>query len=143
MYIFLIITLRTFLISVSALLLENCLKYFDDVTCWLSGERSMPFGLLVILVVQILNGPQIIFCYFFRMLNLVIFQDRLLSKCIDSWYLVCATPPTLLCQCFWNFTGVVVMVWRCASGFDIIFGLFFVTFSACWTQSFSLNWYLI
>ena len=28
-------------------LLENYSKYFDDFTCWLSGERSLPFGLLV------------------------------------------------------------------------------------------------
>ena len=30
-----------------ALLLENYSKYFNDFTWWLSGERSLPFGLLV------------------------------------------------------------------------------------------------
>ena len=31
-----------------ALLLENYSKYFNDFTWWLSGERSLPFGLLVL-----------------------------------------------------------------------------------------------
>ena len=44
--------------------------------------------------------PQIDFYYFFRSLNLVIFQARILSKGIDSEYLVCATPPTVLCEFF-------------------------------------------
>ena len=30
-----------------ALLLENYSTYFDEFTCWLSGERSLPFELLV------------------------------------------------------------------------------------------------
>ena len=30
-----------------ALLLENYSEYFNDFTWWLSGERSLPFGLLV------------------------------------------------------------------------------------------------
>ena len=30
-----------------AVLLENYSKYFNDFTWWLSGERSLPFGLLV------------------------------------------------------------------------------------------------
>ena len=51
--------------------------------------------------------------------HLVIFQARILSKCIDTGCLVCTTP-TVLCQSFWNFTGVLVMVWRCASGLDIV-----------------------
>ena len=42
-------------------------------------------------------NPQIDFCHFFCILNLVIFQARILSKCIDSGYLVCAAPPTVLC----------------------------------------------
>ena len=29
-------------------LLENYLKHFDGSTCWLSGEQSLPFGLLVL-----------------------------------------------------------------------------------------------
>ena len=28
-------------------LLENYSKYFDGYTCWLSGERSLPFDLLI------------------------------------------------------------------------------------------------
>ena len=41
--------------------------------------------------------PEIIFCHFFRSLNSVIFQTFLPLKLIDSGYLVCATPPTVLC----------------------------------------------
>ena len=29
------------------ILLENYTKYLDDFSCWFSGERSLPFGLLV------------------------------------------------------------------------------------------------
>ena len=64
---------------------------------------------------------------FFRILNLVIFQSWILLKCIDSGYLVCATPPAVLCQSFSNFTSVSVMVWRCACGLDIIIRLIFLT----------------
>ena len=55
-------------------------------------------------------NPQIIFCHFFAFLTFVIFQVRILSKGIASGYLVCATPPTVLCQSFLNFTCVFVMV---------------------------------
>ena len=62
----------------------------------------------------------LIFVTFFRILNLVVFHIWILLKCIDSGYLVCATPPTVLYQSFWNFTGVFFMVWRYACGLDII-----------------------
>ena len=71
--------------------------------------------------------------HFFRILNLVTFKAWILSKDIDSGYLVCTTPSAVLCWSFWNFTGVFVMVWRCACGLDIILRLIFVTFSAFWT----------
>ena len=38
-------------------------------------------------------NPQIIFCHFFRNLNLVFFQALLLSTYVDSMYLVRVTPP--------------------------------------------------
>ena len=38
-------------------------------------------------------NPQIIFCHFFRNLNLVFFQALLLSTYIDSMYLVRVTVP--------------------------------------------------
>ena len=50
-------------------------------------------------------NPQINFCHFFRILNLVIFQARIPSKC--TVYLVCATPPTVLCQSVGIFTCVL------------------------------------
>ena len=31
----------------SALYIGNCLECFDTFTCWLSGERSLTYGLLV------------------------------------------------------------------------------------------------
>ena len=39
-----------------------------------------------------------------------------------------ATLLTVLHQSFWNFAGVLIMVWGCACGLDIIVRLFFVTF---------------
>ena len=42
--------------------------------------------------------------------------------------LVLATPPTVLGQSFWNFTGVLRMVWRYAYCFFRILKLFFITF---------------
>ena len=57
-------------------------------------------------------NPQIIFCHFFHKLNLAIFPALSITKWMDRGYLVGATPPTVLCQFFRNFTGVLVMVWR-------------------------------
>ena len=42
--------------------------------------------------------------------------------------LVSATSPTVLGQSFWNFTGVLRMVWRYAYCFFRILKLFFITF---------------
>ena len=42
--------------------------------------------------------------------------------------LVSATPPTIWGQSFWNFTGVLRMVWRYAYCFFRILKLFFITF---------------
>ena len=61
-------------------------------------------------------------------MNLAIFLTFLLSKWMDSGYLVCASPPTVLYWFFWNFTGVLDMVWRYACGLDIILKLFFYHF---------------
>ena len=66
-------------------------------------------------------------------MNLVIFRPQ----CIDSGYLVSATPHTILYRSFWNFVHVFSMVWRCACGLDIILALIFVTFSTLGTLSFS------
>ena len=66
---------------------------------------------------------QVNFCHFFRILNLVIFYAQILSKGIDSGYLVWATPPTVLCWSFWNYTSVFVMVWsRAWMGRDFVPG---------------------
>ena len=54
-----------------------------------------------------------------------------LSVVHDAWFWVCrryrvsATPPTVLDQSFWNFTGVLIMVWRHACAFYRILNLFF------------------
>ena len=42
--------------------------------------------------------------------------------------LVSATPFTVLYQSFWNLAGVLIMVWGCACGLDIIVRLFFCHF---------------
>ena len=39
------------------------------------------------------NNPRIIFCSFFRNLNLVFFQALILTTYVDSMYLVRVTPP--------------------------------------------------
>ena len=41
-------------------------------------------------------NPDMYFCHFLLHLDLVIFQARILTKYVDTWYLVCATPSTLL-----------------------------------------------
>ena len=74
------------------------------------------------------QNPEIIFYYFFRIFNLDIFWVLILQKCIGSRYLVPLTPPTVFGRSFWNFTGSLRMVWRCACGFfqnhEIIFYYF-------------------
>ena len=72
----------------------------------------------------------IIFYHFFHFVN---FQPH----CIDSGYLVSATPHAILYQSFWNFAHDFSMVWRCACGLDIILAFIFVTFSTLRTSSFS------
>ena len=71
------------------------------------------------------QNPEIIFYHFFRIFNLDIFRALILQICIWSMYLVSATPPTVFGESFWNFTGVLRMVWRYAYCFfqnpEIIF----------------------
>ena len=67
---------------------------------------------------------RLFFITFFHFVNLVIFRPQ----CIDSGYIVSATPYTILYRSFWNFAHVFSMVWRRAYGLDIILELCFVTF---------------
>ena len=76
------------------------------------------------------QNPEIIFYHFFRIFNLDIFRALILQICIWSMYLVSATPPTVFGEAFWNFTGVLRMVWRYAYCFFRILKLFFITFYA-------------
>ena len=76
---------------------------------------------------------KIIFYHFFLFANLVFFRPQ----CIDSLYLVSATPHTVLYRSFWNFAHVFSMVRRCAWDLDVILALIFVTFSTLQTFSFS------
>ena len=106
------------------LLLQFLLIFLKLCKCFLDGVRMcMWFG----------YNCWIIFYHFFHFVNLVIFRPQ----CIDSGYLVSATPHTILYQSFWNFAYVFSMVWRCAYGLDIILAFIFVTFSALQTLSFS------
>ena len=92
--------------------------------CFLHGVRMcMWFG----------YNCWIIFYHFFHFVNLVIFRPQ----CIDSGYLVSATPHTILYQSFRNLAHVFSIVWRCAYGLDIILAFNFVTFSTLRTLSFS------
>ena len=74
------------------------------------------------------QNPEIIFYHFFPIFNLDIFRALVLQICIWSMYLVSATPPTVFGESFWNFTGVLRMVWRYAYCFFRILKLFFITF---------------
>ena len=76
------------------------------------------------------QNPEIIFYHFFPIFNLDIFRALILQVCIWSMYLVSATPPTVFGESFWNFTGVLRMVWRYAYCFFRILKLFFITFFA-------------
>ena len=109
---------------------------------WVSCERNSSYSFLLIFLKLcrcFLHGVRmcmwfgyncwIIFYHFFHFVNLVIFRPQ----CINSGYLVSATPHTILYQSFRNFAHVFSMVWRCAYGLDIILELIFVTFSTLWT----------
>ena len=50
-------------------------------------------------------------------------------RCLDSGYLVIATPCTILYWSFWNFAHVFSRVCKSACGLDRIFKFIFVTFS--------------
>ena len=64
-------------------------------------------------------------CAFYRILKLIFFFTffTLLTKTFFAWFWVCsgylvsATPPTVLYRSLWNFTGILIMVWRYACGF--------------------------
>ena len=63
-------------------------------TCFPHGlEMCMWFG----------YNPWIYFCHFFHYVNFVIFWPQVLWKCIDSGYLVSATPYTISCLSLCNF----------------------------------------
>ena len=80
---------------------------------------------------------ELIFVPFSTLRTFVISWPQILWKCIDSGYLVSATPHTILYWSFWNFAHVFAMVWKCACGLDIILELIFVPFTTLWTLSFS------
>ena len=68
----------------------------------------------------------IIFSHFFWFVNLVsFFLQEMLSKCMDSGYLMGATPLTVFLQLFWNFADVFWMEWTCACGFGAILWYYF------------------
>ena len=106
----------------------NCIPIFLKLcTCFLHGlKMCMWFG----------YNPCFNFCHFFHFVNFEISWSQILWKCIDSGYLVSATPHTILYQSFCNFAHVFVMVWRCAYGLNIILELIFVPFSTLRTLSF-------
>ena len=59
-------------------------------------------------------NPWIKFCHFFHFVNFVIFRPQILWKCIDSGYLVSATPYTISCLSLCNFAffhGLKMCMW--------------------------------
>ena len=104
-----------------------CRSFWNNCFCH-DLKMCLWFGLDIILR---------LFCHFFRILNLVFFQTWILSMCIDTEYLVCATPPTVLCRsllnfmfffCFFFFCSLKMCMW-----FIIILRLMVIPFSAFWT----------
>ena len=91
-----------------------CRSFWNFTLCFCHGlKMHMWFG----------YNPQIIF---FTVSTFWTFSAaRILPNCIDSGHLVCATPPSVLCRSFWNFTDIFVMVWICACGLHIILRLIF------------------
>ena len=85
-----------------------------------------------------------LFCsHFFCFVNLVFFfQFEMLSKCIDSGYIVGATPLTVFLHLFWNFADVFGTEWRCACDLGITLWLLFLThilYLLCCTLSIHYN----
>ena len=76
-------------------------------------------------------NPWINFCHIFHFVNFVIFWPQIVWKCIDSGYLVSATPYTILYLFLFNFAHLFSMVWRSACGLNLVLELIFVTFSLC------------
>ena len=91
---------------------------FADVFC-MEWRCAFGFGILLWL-----------FFSLFLLCELsLFFLHEVLSKCIDSGYLVGATPLTVFHRLLWNFADVFCMKWRCACCFGIILWLFFLTLS--------------
>ena len=72
------------------------------------------------------QNPEIIFYHFFPIFNLDIFRALILQICIWS----IGNSSYSFGESFWNFTGVLRMVWRYAYCFFRILKLFFITFFA-------------
>ena len=93
-------------------------------------------------------NPWVNFCYFFHFVNFVIFWIQILWKCIDSGYLVSATPYTISIFSSWNFAhlffhGLKIYMWfgfNPAVNFCHFSTLSFFNFSQVWHQ---LHWSLI
>ena len=112
---------------------------------WVPRERNSSYNFIPIflkLCTCFLHGlnPCINFCHFFHFAKFVISWPQILWKCIDSGYLVSATPHTVLYRSFWNFAHGFAIVWRYACGLDIILELMFcyfyhfVNFVIVWPQ---------
>ena len=75
----------------------------------------------------------VFFSHSFCFVNFVFFfLHQMLSKCIDSGYLVGTALLTVFSWLFWNFADVSCMKWKwCACGFGIIHDYFFSLFLLC------------
>ena len=126
--------------------LTFCLVSFFDMRCyqsvWTAGilwaQLLLQFSTDCFETLQMLSAwnedvhvvwVRYYFDYFFSFFLLcelsLFFWHEMLSKYIDSRYLMGATPLTVFLQLFWNFADVFWMEWRCACGFSIILWYFF------------------
>ena len=92
---------------VSATLIQFYTNLYETCTCVCHGQEMCTwFG----------YNPWINFCHFFHFVNFVIFWPQILWKCLDSGYLVSATPYTTSCLSLCNFAhlffhGLKMCMW--------------------------------
>ena len=93
---------------------------------------------------------KLLFFFFFYVFHIFNFQHNFFmlqyyESAYSSRYLVSTNPPTVLSKCFWNFTGILLVVWgyTCALGilklcfFYLFFLIFFHIFSFIFFPSFN------
>ena len=111
---------------------------------WVPCERNSSYNFILILLklctcfrhglkmcIWFGYNPWINFCHFFHFVNFVIFWSQILWKCIDSGYVVSATPYTISCLSLCNFEHLFFHGLKMCMWLDLILQLIFVTLLLC------------